>query len=401
MTAGYIVVAMLRKLDQITKIAEQSLEGGIERQSNGIESDASGEQDVECKATTENLAIILDVYTLPAEFKTVVGDDRDCVESRESCPMRDYDAIMAVRKNMKPPLIQELTMTMEQRGAECLTIRERLIDELGLPRTFHIHRYLANVFADNKLKVVELSPLSWLPIIPALALSNALDLAHDVVNVDSPNAAETSGYFFSTPWVFFPTVTEQLLCLGWGLLNFKKMAEIKSMLMPTLVRDAGQDGRIRLVPPAMENECLRTEFDSTPAIIKPMERFYRAPATTINAELFGDIGANGPEFYLNSIKFHTWFTVSSLFFIVSEILPRDIYAILHGDTVQVGDPTNLAPELIAFGAFAIMDALILSLTPTTFLNYCLVTSVEDLKREWAIEKAIDSWDGTPFRQKDS
>ena len=140
--------------------------------------------------------------------------------------------------------------------------------------------------------------------------------------------------------------------------------------------------------------------DSTPAIVRPLEQYFRATPTTINAELFGDVGANGPEFYLNSIKFHTWFTVTSLFFITSEILPRDVYALLHSHSVEVGDPTNLLPELAAYGALAIMDVMILSQTPITFLNYCLITSVEDLKREWAIERAIDGWDGSPIRKPD-
>jgi hypothetical protein len=248
------------------------------------------------------------------------------------------------------------------------------------------------------MEIVDLSPLSWLPIIPAIALSNALDLTHGVINAESPNAAETSGYFFSTTWVLLPTVGLQLFCLGWGILNFWKMAEIKSMLMPTLVRDAGLDGQVRLLPPAVENYSLRKEFDSTPAFLRPFERLFGKPPENINSELFGEAGGNGPELYLTSIKFHTWLCVASIFFSASQILPRDLYAAFHLDTIVVGDPEHLIPEMLTYGSLIALNALQLYIAPTTFLNYCLVTSVEDLKMEWAIAQSIEDWDGAPIKQ---
>jgi hypothetical protein len=59
--------------------------------------------------------------------------------------------------------------------------------------------YAEEVLAHNLNETVELSPLVWLPIIQALAVANAVDLSHDVVNAASPNAYESSGYFFLNP----------------------------------------------------------------------------------------------------------------------------------------------------------------------------------------------------------
>lgn len=187
-----------------------------------------------------------------------------------------------------------------------------------------------------------------------------------------------------------------MLCLTWGMLNFWKMAEIKAMLMPTLVHDAGNDGEVRLLPPAVENPRLREEFDSTPNFLKPFERLVRKEPTNINAQLFGDVGGNGPKVYLASIKQHTWLCVTSLFFITSQILERDIYAVWNRDTVSVGDPEHLIPELLLYGTMATLNMWQLYQAPTTFLNYCLVTSVEELKMESAIANAIEGWDGTPI-----
>jgi hypothetical protein len=140
-------------------------------------------------------------------------------------------------------------------------------------------------------------------------------------------------------------------------------------------------------------------FDSTPQLIKPIERIFRKEPKNINAELFGEVGAGGPEFYLNSIKFHTWLCVANIFFFSTQILPRDFYALLHEASVEVGDPDSLVPEILTYGALVVINVMQLYFSPTTLLNYCLITSVEDLKEEWAIEKSIEGWDGTPIKKQ--
>ena len=95
--------------------------------------------------------------------------------------------------------------------------RERLIREFSLSKNFRITTYLENIFIKNKLDIVTISPYNWLPLIPVMAVTNAIDLQHDVVNSDAYNAVSSSGYFISTLIVFLPTLILQLTCWIWGL----------------------------------------------------------------------------------------------------------------------------------------------------------------------------------------
>ena len=53
---------------------------------------------------------------------------------------------------------------------------------------------------------------------------------------------------------------------------------------------------------------------------------------------------------------------------------RDATALYLSETV--GNPSGTLPELILWSIFVISAVFQLSLAPTTFLNYCFVTSVE-------------------------
>ena len=76
------------------------------------------------------------------------------------------------------------------------------------------------------------------------------------------------------------------------------------------------------------------------------QKLYATPATNRLEELFGAAGGSGLDFYLNSIKFQTWLAVASLVVFTSNILPRDIYALTHMDSVHIGSPENLVPEVV-------------------------------------------------------
>jgi hypothetical protein len=322
------------------------------------------------------VASILDAPTI--EKAARVGrfldqDNPDCLVQMQDGFMEEC---MVEQSN---PVLRELTLSPEARGAEILVIRERLKQEFNLSDDFEIRTYLENTFASCKLDLVEISPLSWLPLIPAIALANSVDLSHDVMNPLAGNAAEASGYFLSTPFFFLPKLSMDVLCFGWGLHNFWKMACIKSMLIPTVVRLEGEEGAGRLLPPAVSNADRRREFQarSTPFWAKPVEQLYAAPPTNRVEELFGVAGGNGLSLYLNSIKFHTWLVVASLVVFTSQILPRDLYALTHLDTVQVGDPDSLIPEVVVFGLFALVNIAQLAVQPTTVLNFCLISCVEE------------------------
>lgn len=366
-TVSFMIVRMLETITQITTITEET----IRRASLAEAPD---------RAVQETLADVLGSQTLPA---------KDAAVNEKGLPMEEYEAMLCLEdaRQSTPPWVREVSLSLEERGAEILVIRERLIREMSLPKTFKIQTYLERVFAQNKLDVVDISPASWVPLIPALAFANAVDLSHDVVNSQSANAAESSGYFFSTPWVILPSVALQFLATAWSLFNFWKMAGIKAMLVPTLVRDEADGGRPRVVGPAVENPELRRNFQSTPALLRPLEAAFAKPATNRVEELFGTIGGAGPDFYLKSIKFSCWLSTTSLIVYASQILPRDIDALLD-PTVVVGDPEHLVPEILTYGAFALLNIAQLSIAGITFLNYCLVTCVEDLVSESDVACAI-------------
>jgi hypothetical protein len=47
------------------------------------------------------------------------------------------------------------------------------------------------------------------------------------------------------------------------------------------------------------------------------------------------------------------------------------------DTFQVGDPDSLIPEVVVFGLFALVNIAQLAVQPTTVLNFCLISCVEE------------------------
>ena len=290
---------------------------------------------------------------------------------------------------LENPVWRELRLTRRQRSAETLVLRERVKFEFGLPADYQIYNYLQDVFASAQLDMVKVSPLTWLPLVPAIALANAVDMTHGVANPAAANAVASSGFFLTTPWFIGPQLAIEALCVVWGALNFWKIAHVKAMLVPKVVRLEGQpDGNSiamgQLLAPDVEKIQVRREWQrrATPDWVAPLETYYaRAPHNRVQ-ELFGTVGANGLPFYLNSIKYHTWLTVISLVVFTSQILPRDVLALHHFDTtttitVRPGNPDTLLPEIAVFGFFAVVNLTLLSLQPTVLLNYCLIAWIEN------------------------
>jgi hypothetical protein len=391
-SATNMIIKVTQNLNQIYIVLQQECDDSSDSNNN----DNNNNDDDNCiipqeLSITGLLGKYFPVYTLPLEL--VESSSSSSSNDTSSTASTTADDLIELEDKQtlwvyenEPSLFwkRELFMSSKERGAEVLVIRERLISELGLEREFRISSYLESIIANENIKIVGLSPLAWLPAIPILALGNSIDLAHDVVNAESINAAAASGYFYSTPWVLYPFLILEGICLFWGVFNFWKMAEIKRMLLPSLVQEY-IDGPIKIIPPGIENQYIRSKFDSSrPSfIIKPLERLFRKELPkTINMELFGEIGANGPDVYLNSIKFQTWFSVINLYFFSSQILFRDLYAICNpSQSVNVGNPEYIIPEVITFGLLLVLNAVQIYVAPTTFLNFCLVTCVEDLKQD--------------------
>lgn len=79
--------------------------------------------------------------------------------------------------------------------------------------------------------------------------------------------------------------------------------------------------------------------------------------------------------YRDSIRFHTWLCVAQITYSTTQIVFRDATALYLGQ--NVGNPEGTLPELILWSVFVVSAIFQLSLAPTTFLNYCFVTSVEE------------------------
>lgn len=155
------------------------------------------------------------------------------------------------------------------------------------------------------------------------------------------------------------------------------MSQIKEMLVPPVVRDTS-NGKATILPPRYKDELLLEQFDSSPSIFGWLESTLCGAATAPmndHEKLFGAAGSKGPEFYRNSIKLHTWLVVSQIVFFGSQIVLRDAAALLN-HWQNVGNPDLLRPELALFTIYVAVAAGQLALAPQTFLNYCLVTSVE-------------------------
>jgi hypothetical protein len=194
--------------------------------------------------------------------------------------------------------------------------------------------------------------------------------------------------------------TVQVFSLLWSLFNFWKLINIKSMLVPTLVRDGSESGQAVLLPPRYLDPTLRGEFQSSPWwIVRVIERILArgigknagtdpdAPLTP-HEQLWGAAGKHGPEIYRNSIKFHTWLCVTGIVYLGTQIVMRDIRALWWHDHVLGASKETVIAEAAIYGSFVVISLLQLALAPKTFLYYSYVTSIEEQTKDWAMEAAL-------------
>jgi hypothetical protein len=264
-------------------------------------------------------------------------------------------------------LWDELLMGKQERAGRVLLMRTLFSDQ---PHTFRIEHLIQFSFAHNLRKIVNVSPMAWLYIIPALSLANAVDLSHDVINSSSPNSADSVGYFFSTPSVFGPSFITVVISFTWSLWNCWKLTQIKYMMMPRLAKDDNTK-ETEILPPLFESKASREAFDSSPIWIRPMENVWAKPAVTPLDELFGAAGASGMDLYQNSIKYQAWLCVTHIVFFGTQIVPRDLSA--WWTHAAVGNPEFLMEELFSYSLFIFVSLLQLVLiSPRAFWNYCLI-----------------------------
>ena len=93
-----------------------------------------------------------------------------------------------------------------------------------------------------------------------------------------------------------------------------------------------------------------------------------------------------PGIYRDSIQFHTWLSVALIVYSTTQIIFRDAEALYLG--AEVGCPETVVPELVLWTVFVASLIFQLSLSPTTFLNYCFVTSVEEFVKKDIVKKSL-------------
>lgn len=313
-----------------------------------------------------------------------------------------------VRSIPKDTIWDELFIPTSKIQAEALVMRERFVRLGQVAPSFRIEAYCEHVFGENLREMVELSPLTWLPLVPAVAVGRTVDMTNDVISAASANAAASSGCFLGSAAFFWSSSFLSLLTLVWGCFNFWKVSAIKQMLLPVLVRNTADDlsnsrlssklndgntNGVLFLPPRYEDEEFLKEFNSSPGLFGWIERWLCRDDPAQHAEedetvskhvkLFGSAGKEGPELYRNSIKFHTWAVVVQIVFWGTQIVARDAKALLefqgNGNiwSDNVGIPELVVPELWIFGLYVVVAAAQLFLVPLTFLSYSLITSVED------------------------
>ena len=352
---GYVVNKILGKINQLRELESLGLD------SNGV-----------CKANKAKMASIL-------------GSTDIRRKSKDGKIASDSEILLGLSKQPLD-LVRQLLLTEEERGAEALLLREYTMRRESLPNSFRIEKYLELAFAENLGELVELTPFVWLPVIPAISRFVAADFSHNVLNAGAPNALDSAGFFFSSTAVLGQSALITVLSVAWGFFNFWKVAQVKSMVLPKLVREK-TTGDIEVLPPLVENQpCLET-FASSQAILKPLEDLVGKPARNNHEALFGGLGANGPKFFASSIKFQVWLCLSGVIFLTTQILFRDINALVNH--LPVGDPDGLVPEFLAYGSFVALAFSQLLLFPATFQDFCVATSVHDMINEAALEEAIE------------
>ena len=249
---------------------------------------------------------------------------------------------------------------------------------MNLSQTFRIEDYFAEIFGEDLEEFVELSPVTWLPLIPLIAISNSVDIRNHVVSASSSNAFDSCGYFFESPLNLYSTIFLEIASIAWALFNFWKLASIKRMLVPTLVKGS-EIGEAILLPPRYMDDNLRAQFNSSPAWVAWLERLLtdggdkKFPSQNPHEELFGAVGSKFPEAYRDSIRFHTWLCVAQITYFTTQVVWRDASALLGGVAGRLDHPNAVVTELVIWTVLTASCIFELSLAPTTFLDYCFVT----------------------------
>lgn len=88
----------------------------------------------------------------------------------------------ALRKLPLPSIVDEVFGSENRIRAEGLVLRERFLETLKVKKSFKIENYFVPIFSENLEEIVELSPFTWLPLLPINALGRTVDISNHVVS---------------------------------------------------------------------------------------------------------------------------------------------------------------------------------------------------------------------------
>lgn len=124
------------------------------------------------------------------------------------------------------------------------------------------------------------------------------------------------------------------------------------------------------------SKIARTTSEQRTQILFAIEFIWAKPANSPYEELFGAADAVGPSLYRNSIKFNGFLSITNIVFFGSQVVSRDVDALLNG--LVVGDPSHLTAELLTYASFVLVSlAQLVLVAPRAFWNFCLVNAVQE------------------------
>ena len=239
---------------------------------------------------------------------------------------------------------KELAHGYHDRSLEFLTIRHRFLRRYQLPTNFYAD--VTPLCAAYLEKLIHFSPMIWLPIIPILTMGEAIDMIHGVIDAESEHSEASVGLFYSNRAFWYMVLVWQATTLCLGVYNFYTVIQYKNQAIR-------QDNAHYKSFAIQSNSLVMDEnVDET---------------TELSTWSKSESSIVIPECHLTLVQYHTWLAVTFLVFVLTDVLIRDISSLLLSK--EVGNPSSLVQETIAFFVLCVLNALQLVLTPKTFWSF--------------------------------
>lgn len=262
-----------------------------------------------------------------------------------------------------------------------------------LPRSFAFDEYLQMHSSQNLRKLVSVEPttiaLMWAPVAALSWAAELLDLSWSgqlqnsfvlaeagVLPLPPPlrQALTEQAYQAEISSIEIVFVAAQFGVGAWACANFYQMSAVKWMLRPQLASRSTADGGPavrRLLPPKY---CLAggrrgMGWGPLEGLAALLEAPFAKTARNAHENLFGVVGANGPQYYLESQKLVLFNAISSIAIAISFL-----------------ESGSAAAPLLWAGLVPASAAIALS--PPTFLAYNWATAVEEYTDERALRGVL-------------